>query len=389
LRECGPSLVYRSSAPHHKIGIIPKPAEPDPAPLTPGQLWALGRAAGRQLTWGLAAASREIRKWRARAQAIPDAPIREDALYALEHKRTHLHGAALFSILPSRRNGELVRLLVAYELIWDFLDNVNERASLVGIANGLQLHLAVAEAINPGAPLSDYYRLDPCHHDGGYLQALVETCRTSCSALPSYPLVRPYAMREARRARVLALNHHPDPLVRDATLKRWAAREFPGEQEAFWWELSGAASAPLTIHALLALAAEQSCTEREIAQIQAAYCPWISAATTMLDSYVDQLEDLDDDAHSYVAHYPNFDAAVCNIRKLVFRSVTEARALDHGDKHAVIAAAMIAMYLSKDTTSAPQLRDGASTLVRGGGSLTKLLLPILCAWRIAFAQRAA
>ena len=176
----------------------------------------------------------------------------------LEHKRTHVHGAALFWTLPRRRNQQLLRLLVAYELIWDFLDNLNERAA--GTTNGHQLHLAVPEAIDLAAPLSDYYRHHPWRDDGGYLRALVETCRTGCRALPSYPLVREVAVREARRARVLALNHHPNPIQREAQLKQWVASEYPGHQQASWWELSGAASAPLTIHALLALAAEPHCS---------------------------------------------------------------------------------------------------------------------------------
>ncbi len=327
--------------------------------------------------------------WRSYAQTIPDKPIREDALYVLEHKRTHVHGAALFCTLPRRRNEDLLRLLVAYELIWDFLDNLNERAALAGTRNGRQLHLAITEAIDPDVPLSDYYRHHPWRDDGGYLRALVETCRECCRLLPSYPLVQDVAVREARRGEVLALNHHPDPVQREAQLKKWVAREHPGERQANWWELSGAASAPLTIHALLALAAEPHCSQSEIAAVHAAYCPWLSATTTMLDSYVDQAEDIDRGDHRYVEHYPDPESAVRGIRRLVQTSLTQACSLHDGHRHAVVAAAMIAMYLSKDTARTPPLRTGTGTFVRAGGTLTRLLLPILRAWRIAYAQRSA
>lgn len=354
-----------------------------------GQIWALGRAAARELRWGLHAVSNELRRWRARAQRIPDEPIREDALYVFAHKRTHAHGAALFWTLPSRRNEQLLRLLVAYELIWDFLDNLNERAATVGTRNGRQLHLAISEAIDTDAPLSDYYRHHPWREDGGYLRALVETCRTSCRSLPSYPLIRELAVREAHRTDVLALNHDPDPVQREAQLKRWVAREYPGEQHANWWELSGSASAPLTIHALLALAAEPHCSPSEIASVHGAYCPWLSATTTMLDSYVDQPEDTGNADHSYVAHYPDPESALRSIRTLVQTSVSEARSLRNGHRHAVVASAMIAMYLSKDTARTRALRTGTGTLIQSGGTLTRLLLPILRAWRIAYAQRSA
>lgn len=361
----------------------------NPAPLDLSQLCALGTATARELLWGLRAASAEVRRWRGYALRIPDETIRKDALYALTHKRTHAHGAALFWTLPRRRNLQLLRLLVAYELIWDLLDNLSERAAAVGQTDGRQLHLAIAEAIDPAGPISDYYAQHPWREDGGYLQGLVEACRRGCAALPSYARVRELALRDARLAQVLSLNHDPDPPRRDAALERWVAAELPGEHEASWWELSGAASAPLTIQALLALAAEPACTDREIARTHAAYFPWLSAATTMLDSYADQAEDIANGDHSYIGHYPDGESAMRGIRRLVLRSVSEARALRDGPKHAVIAAAMVAMYLSKDSARTPTMLLGTHGLVNAGGSLTRLLLPILRAWRTAYAQRSA
>ncbi len=333
--------------------------------------------------------SRELHEWRAYARIIPDEAIRADALYVLEHKRTHTHGAALFWTLPRKRNRDLLRLLVAYELIWDTLDNLSESAAAHGQANGHKLHLAIAEAIDPRVPISDYYEQHPWHNDGGYLRALVKTCRDSCRALPSYSLIQPVAVREAHRAQVLALNHHPDPIQRELALKQWVAREYPREQQTSWWEISGAASAPLTIHALLALAAESTCSQSEIAQTYAAYFPSLSAATTMLDSYVDQLEDSEHSEHSYITHYPDPDSAARGIQALVQASLVEVRTLREGHKHAVIAAAMIAMYLSKDTGRTPQLRAGTKTFIDAGGTLTHLLLPILRSWRAVYCQRSA
>jgi tetraprenyl-beta-curcumene synthase len=341
------------------------------------------------VAWGLRSVSSELHAWQARAASIPDAPIREDALYALAHKRTHAHGAGLFSILPRRRNRHLLRLLVAYELIWDFLDNVNERAGLAGTGNGRQLHLAITEAVDPSSAISDYYRHNPSRDDGGYLSTLVTVCRQCCASLPSYPLVRELVVREARRAEVLAFNHDPDPERREAALERWVAEEYPGNRAWNWWELSGAASAPLGIHALLALAAEPECSEVYVAQVYATYCPFLGATTTMLDSYVDQLEDARNGDHSYVAYYGDSDQAACAISALIHTSLAGARALRCGSKHAIVAAAMVAMYLSKDSARTPELHEGTARLLRAGGSLTRLLHPILRAWRMVYAQRSA
>ncbi len=362
---------------------------PDPLPLSPRQVRALLAAAARELLWGLRAVSREIHSWRARALTIPDAAIREDALSSIERKRGHADGAALFWILPRRRDLNLLRLLVAYELIWDFLDSVNEHGARAGTVNGRQLHLALVEALDPALPMSDYYRYHPWREDGGYLRALVEACRSRCAALPSYGRIRPLAVREARRAQVLALNHDTEPLGRDTALREWAALECPDEQRVSWFELSSAASASLTIHAFLALAAEPACTDLEVQCTCSAYFPWISGAATMLDSYVDQAEDAVKGDHRYVAHYESEALAGERMRELVGRSALEARRLRRGHRHAVIAACMVAMYLSKDSARTPQMRADTAGIVRAGGSLTRVLLPVLRIWRIGFGQRGA
>ncbi len=280
-------------------------------------------------------------------------------------------------------------MLVAYEITLEFLDNMNERAAHAGQANGRQLHLALAEALNPDTQISDYYRFHPWDNDGGYLRALVERCREQCAFLPSYPQVRVLAIREATRAQVLAINHDPRPHCRDVALRKWATQEFPDSDEANWFELSGAATASLTVHLLLALAAEPAFDERDVHSACAVYFPWLSLATTMLDSYVDQFDDAASGDHSYIAHYASREIAVRRLGEIVDRAAREARALRNGHHHAVIVACMVAMYLSNDSANKVDLRATTRTLVRAGGSLTKLLLPVLRAWRIAYGLRSA
>ncbi len=336
---------------------------------------------------GLAAVAREAHVWKAQAVQIPDPLLRGDALDSLTRKRGHTDGAALLWTIPRTRDPNLLRLLVAYEIIWDFLDCVNERGAAVGQTNGRQLHLALVDALDPTRPISDYYRHHPWKDDGGYLRTLVEVCRECARKLPSYWVIRPLLIREAVRAQVLAINHDLDSTRRDTDLQKWAADGFPSTSDATWFELTGAASASLTIHALLALGAEPTCNEAGIAQACAAYFPWISTATTMLDSYVDQAEDTANGDHSYVSHYSTPELAATRIRELVERCLLEARSLRDGERHTVIVACMIAMYLSKDSAHTETMSETTRGLVRAGGSLTRLLLPVLRLWRIAYTQR--
>lgn len=365
------------------------PIAVDPLPLRPSQLRALAVATTRELIWGRAAVSREIRTWRNAAEQIPDPRLRADALDVLARKRGNTDGAALFWTLTRRRDPNLLRVLIAHEVIWDFLDNVSERGAHVGQRNGRQLHLAIVESLDPSRPISDYYRYHPWRDDGGYLRTLVEACRAGVEHLPSYRVVRGTAIREARRAVVQGINHETEPLRRDRALRAWAQREYPGREGVRWFELSAAASAPLVIHALLALAATSQASEQEAADIYAVYFPWVSLAVVMLDSYADQYDDAVAGAHSYLSHYASNEEGVARLRESIVESARGALRLPHGERHAVLVACMTAMYLSKDSARSPDLKATTSDLVRAGGSLTRLLLPILRTWRVRYRQQSA
>ena len=355
--------------------------------LSPRQLWSLAGAAIRELLWGLRAVSREVRCWRGRAMVIPEAALRADALGSLASKRASTDGAALFSTLPGGRSSGLLSLLVAFEVMADFLDSASERGVQAGTAGGVQMHAALSEALDPGAPMSSYYRLHPWQDDGGYLRALVEACRECCARLPCYEGVRSRAIRAATLARVLGLNHEPDPGARDVALREWAQREAHSWGELAWFESSAAASGWLTVLALLALAAGGELEEWRVLDTYAAYLPWISLAGTMLDSYADQAQDAAEAQHSYIAHYPCAEEAVERVCELVREALRRARALPDGTGHAVIVACMVAMYLSKDSARTPQMRASTRSVAAAGGWLARVLLPVLRIWRILYTQR--
>jgi tetraprenyl-beta-curcumene synthase len=354
--------------------------------ISPAQLRALLGSVVRELCWGLRAVSREVDVWHGRAAAIPDRAIREDALDSLESKRGNIDGAALFWTLPDRRNPQLLRLLVTYEIMCDFLDSVSERGAGAGLENGRQLHLAFTEALDPDVPISDYYRYHPWRDDGGYLRLLVELCRAACVQLPSYTAVLPTLIRAARLATVQAINHELDPRLRDLTLREWAARELADRDDLAWYELTGAASTWISVFALLALASEPGREQQEGAETYAAYF-WVCLAATVLDSYVDEAEDVANGDHSYFEHYPTKAHGLRRAQEILERATHETRGLRHGHRHAVIVACMAALYLSKDSALTPDMRHTSRMLLRCGGPLATLLGPVLRAWRTAYSLR--
>jgi tetraprenyl-beta-curcumene synthase len=361
----------------------------------------LARSSGRELVWGLRAVSGEVSRWRAHADRIPDPQLRADALAALARKRGSIDGAALFWTLPDRRSRELLRALVAYEVLADFLDCVSERGAGLGIENGRQLHLALVEALDPQAGISDYYRHHRSGGDGGYARALVQSCRRDCERLPSYEPLRPFLMRAAGHSGVLAINHEPDPARRERGLREWALRERAGDRaasvpvERSWYERAAGSSAWVTVLAMLALAAEprraagEWAHDDEVARTYDAYVHWIAPTGALLDSFADVLEDRCSGDHSYLAHYPSMDVAVARLSELVRRSRSEARTLPAGARHAVLLSSMIAFFLSKDSLRTPELCASARRLRRAGGPLVALLVPVLRLWRTAYGQRSA
>lgn len=350
------------------------------------QATALIRSAGRELSWGLRAVLHEVNVWRAVAASIPDAVIRQDALEAIDKKRSNIDGAGMFATLPLLRRWPLVRLLVRYEIMCDFLDSVSERGAFVGLENGMHLHLAVTEALQPDAPISDYYRYHPWRSDGGYLRLLVELCRDLCRLLPSYWAVRPVLLKAAARAGVQALNHELDPDLRVAALRAWVDGEFGKWLGLVWYELAGSASAWISVLALLALAAEPRRDSQEAADTYAAYF-WVCLAATVLDSYVDEAEDVCKGDHSYFGYYPSTEEGVRRGGEIVERAAQEATALREGHRHMVIVACMVALYLSKDTALRPEVVCARRSLLHAGGPLTVLLGPVLRSWRVAYSLR--
>jgi cytochrome P450 len=338
-------------------------------------------ALGRGLLWSHRVTARELRSWRERAAAIPDAPIRADALDAIAHKRDNVEGASLFSILPKYRDERVLKLLIAYQVMWDFLDSISERGAYAGRANGLRLHRALIEALDPEAPISDYYRYHPWKDDGGYLLTLVKTCRSICAELPSYRQIHPLIRQGVEGCAIQSLNHEREPRRRDIALKEWAEREFAGDHTLTWFEQAAAASA-FTPHVFLALAAEPSWEQHELLAVYSAYFPWVPLAIAMLDSYLDLADDVASGSHSYISHYPSETVALERLAEIIGQIVDSTTRLPNSRRHAVLIEGIVAWHLSIESVNTPGTREKTRILAHAGGPLTRVLLPLVHLWRM-------
>ncbi len=106
----------------------------------------------------------------------------------------------------------------------------------------------------------------------------------------------------------------------------------------------------------------------------------------MLDSYADLEEDAAPGGHSYLLHYASQETAIARLHECVSTSMRLARRAPRGGRHAVIVGCMVALFLSSDGANRPELRATTRALARSGGSLVRLLVPILRIWRRVHGQ---
>ena len=315
------------------------------------------------------------RRLRERAKAIPDPLLREDALASHYGKSSNSEGLAALAVLaPAAHRAELTRVLVAYQLLLDYLDGVSERPVRDPVANGLQLHQAFEVALDPEVRHVDYYALAPGRDDGGYIRELIETCQAPLADLPSYDAVRIPLLRQARLCRESqALNHALRFVGVDGQLQEWAERtatETGPDLDFEWWELIAAAAASsLCIGALLALATTPAATEDDALEVESAYFPWVSGLTALLDSLVDL--DEDPDGASHVRRYDSSSDAAQRLEAIALGARRRVAALQDGRLHEAILVGMGSLYLAHEEAWRPGCEPISLAVCGALGPLTR------------------
>jgi tetraprenyl-beta-curcumene synthase len=226
-------------------------------------------------------ARREIRRCRRRAHEIPDATLRAAALDKLTRERLNPEAAAFFAVLaPHRHRGLLVRLMVDFQIAYDYLDAINEQPTTAPLRNGLQLHRALTDAVRPQATCVDYYEHHPHANDGGYLAGLVRACQALMMKLPSTSAIETVLVRAAERCGQGQSRNHAVLVEGDTQLVDWTATQ-PGRGAYLWWELAAGGISCLALHALFAAAAcKTGPTPRRFARSARYWTAWSTTPTT-------------------------------------------------------------------------------------------------------------
>lgn len=287
-------------------------------------------------------ARREIHRWAAAAAAIPDPVLRRHATHAiLMDSRNAEAVAALAATAPRRQRRTTVELLVAYQLLVDYVDTLGERVCAGEFRRGLSIGMALVSAVRaPSSPVD----LDTLGDDGGYLGALVTTCRGRFRRLPAAEVVAPQAEAAAARcAQALAYTHTATRSAMLDELRSWAVSTNATAGYS-WWEVAAGGNSSIAILALLAAAADPLTTDRDAAALTTSYWPHVCVMSTMLDSLADYERDRESGEFSFVSHYPNADAARDGLIHATRLSLAAVRPLRHRHVHAMIVCGVAGYY---------------------------------------------
>jgi len=343
--------------------------------------------------------ARELAYWEEKARAIPDPSLKAQAMASLTHKRFHCEGGSVFAAWskqwitsdPAGTGGAeelgtltgldataldgqaLVRFIVAFQTISDYLDNLCDRTESLSLRDFRQLHQSMLDAACvTGECSGDYYRYHPRRDDGGYLEALVTACRKALTGLPRYSRVQERVLRLVRLYTDLQCYKHLEIRRRVPVLVAWYRRHSAACAELEWWEFAAACGSTLGVFALVADAARPSALEADEC-LEAAYFPWIAAIHILLDYLIDQEEDRRENDLNFVSFYRSPAEMQSRMVWILEKAIESARGLADPPFHLTVVEGLLGLYLSSPKVRDQGLEAVAGALLRRGGLRARLV----------------
>jgi tetraprenyl-beta-curcumene synthase len=330
-------------------------------------------------------ARREIRRWARAAATIPNPALRHHATDSIAVDGSNAEAVAAFAaVAPQHSRRSTVELLVAYQILVDYVDALGERVCAEQLVRGLRIGMALAAATAPPTSPLD---LVPLGDDGGYVAGLVTACRVALWQLPSVTVVE-------RQARIAALRcgealAHTHTAARRGTLvelRRWAAAQ-PDTADYAWWEIAAGGNSSIAILALLATAADPVATRDDADAVAGAYWPHVCVISTMLDSLVDYERDTISGDFSFVSHYPDRLSAQRGLIAAASQSLTATRPLRHGHRHMMIVCGVAGYYAAAAVRGSLASEIAPRLLAKLRPTATPIILALRVQHRLGASRR--
>lgn len=322
----------------------------------------------------------QLVSWRQVAEQIPDDELRKQAIDSMESKRFHCEGGAVYAVAQLTQRHILTPLIVAFQTISDYLDNLCDRSTSLDEADFRLLHQAMLDAIDPAATLQNYYALRDETEDGGYLHQLVRTCQSCILLLPSYSVVQPFIREFVSLYCDLQVYKHLHTDIREEKLLAWWEIHKADYPMLKWNEFAAATGSTLGVFMLFTAASDDALSEQEAVQIKEAYFPYISGLHILLDYLIDQEEDRLGGDLNFCFYYEDQEEMIQRIRQVLIEARKATKRMQASSFHRMIVEGLIALYLSDPKVKKQQDVQLASKQLMKNSPWTRLFFWINSVW---------
>ncbi|WP_232697731.1 tetraprenyl-beta-curcumene synthase family protein [Brevibacillus daliensis] len=317
----------------------------------------------------------EFAYWYKRAEQIPDEELRKQATASMNSKKFHCQGGSVYATQVLDHKEIVVPLIVAYQTISDYLDNLCDRSTSLDPVDFRQLHYSMQDALTPGAPLRDYYMYRDEKEDGGFLAGLVLRCQEMAGKLASYGQVQEEILTLSVLYSDLQVHKHIAKDKREAALFAWWDSYQDKYPEIRWQEFGAATGSTVGIFALFCLATQTEIEKSEVDALLNAYFPWIGGVHILLDYLIDLEEDKEGGDLNFVSYYHSDEEAYERLQFIIERAKESIAQLPHPQFHRLIVDGLIAFYLvdEKVNKQQPQIYMIAKRLLKKASGFTSIL----------------
>lgn len=309
----------------------------------------------------------ELKRWKNEALACEDPALSLQAINSISSKDFHCYGGAVFAIAGAQQEKHLIKLIVAYQTICDYLDNLCDRNDCLDGGAFRQLHIALQDALQPGTEKSNYYQYYPNQNDGGYLDKLVEECRTLVQKLPSYPAVQKEVLALVQYYIDLQVKKHISLSQREKSLMDWAENHLVSYPGIYWQEFAAASGSTLALFALLALASHHNIEPQDCQETIAAYFPWICGLHILLDYFIDQEEDRRGGDLNFTFYYTDNHETMQRLKLFIQQAHLQAGQIKDSIFAKTVVEGLLALYLSDTKIKSQGYQPMARELIKESG----------------------
>lgn len=288
----------------------------------------------------------QLAQWRQAAEKIPDSELKKQAIASMTSKQFHCEGGAVYAAANLQHRHVLIPLIVAFQTISDYLDNLCDRSTSLDAQDFRRLHQSMLDAVNPSAPQHDYYAFRQEQEDGDYLNKLVKTCQSCIFMLPSYALAQPYIEELVSYYCDLQVYKHIRHDLREQELLRWWDQHSGRYPQLYWNEFAAASGSTLGVFMLFLAAADPQSKEETVLAIRASYFPYVCGLHILLDYLIDQEEDRQGGDLNFCNYYDTVELTVERFEFIVKQAREEINRLEHTPFHRMIVEGLLALYLS-------------------------------------------